>query len=106
MEKSPSAGARALAAVALICGVLILIVVIATSLGGGSKDGGGHRPNASHTSGERAKKHKTPAVYVVENGDTLTSIAHETGVTVARILELNPEVDPQVLVSGEKLKLR
>jgi LysM repeat protein len=43
---------------------------------------------------------------VVENGDTLTSIAHETGVPVVRIQQLNPEVDPQVLVSGEKLKLR
>jgi LysM repeat protein len=43
---------------------------------------------------------------VVETGDTLTSIAHETGVPVATILTLNPEVDPQILIAGEKLKLR
>ena len=43
---------------------------------------------------------------MVQNGDTLTSIAHETGVPVARIEELNPGVDPQILISGEKLKLR
>ena len=43
---------------------------------------------------------------MVQNGDTLTSIAHETGVSVAYILRLNPGVDPQILISGEKLKLR
>ena len=42
----------------------------------------------------------------MQSGDTLTSIAHETGVPVAVILELNPGVDPQILISGEKLKLR
>jgi LysM repeat protein len=48
----------------------------------------------------------TPKFYVVQSGDTLTSIAHENGVPVARILRLNPGVDPQILISGEKLKLR
>ena len=43
---------------------------------------------------------------MVQNGDTLISIAHETGVPVAKIQRLNPEVDPQILISGEKLKLR
>ena len=43
---------------------------------------------------------------MVQNGDTLTSIAHKTGVSVARIQALNPGVDPQILISGEKLKLR
>ena len=43
---------------------------------------------------------------MVETGDTLTSIAHETGVPVAEILDLNPEVDPQILIAGETLKLR
>ncbi len=48
----------------------------------------------------------TPATYVVQNGDTLTSIAHKTGVSVVRIQALNPHVDPQILISGEKLRLR
>jgi LysM repeat protein len=106
MEKSSSAAARSLAAIALICGVLVLLVVVVSSLGGDSGDGGPHRSGVTRTGGEHAKKHRAPAVYVVENGDTLTSIAHETGVPVVRIQQLNPEIDPQVLVSGEKLKLR
>ena len=43
---------------------------------------------------------------MIKNGDTLTAIAHETGVPVATIQRLNPNVDPQILISGEKLKLR
>ena len=36
----------------------------------------------------------------MQSGDTLTSIAHKTGVPVAEILALNPEVDPQILIAG------
>jgi LysM repeat protein len=49
---------------------------------------------------------KTPATYEVQSGDTLISIAHHNGVSVARIEALNPEVDPQILSTGEILKLR
>ena len=43
---------------------------------------------------------------MVKSGDTLISIAHKTGVPVAEIQALNPEVDPQILIAGETLKLR
>lgn len=83
-----------------------MIVLIAATLGG--EDGGGS--NGSSTGTSHAKQAHggthTPKSYVVQNGDTLTSIAHKTGVPVATILKLNPGVDPQILVSGEKLKLK
>ena len=84
-----------------------MIVVIATALGGGG-DSGGDSGGSSHAGGAKHGQIKvhTPKVYEVQSGDTLTSIAHRTGVTVALILELNPGVDPQILISGEKLKLR
>jgi LysM repeat protein len=84
-----------------------VIVVIATTLGGG--DSGSGNGGGSDRAGQvKAEKDKGPAPksYEVQRGDTLTSIAHENGVPVARILRLNPGVDPQILVSGEKLKLR
>lgn len=84
-----------------------MILVIAATLGGGD-DGGGSRGglNPSHRA-KTGEDHKpVPGSYEVQSGDTLTSIAHETGVPVATILQLNPGVDPQILVSGEKLKLR
>jgi LysM repeat protein len=84
-----------------------VIVLIAATLGGG--DGGGGSGGGSAPS-EQAKqgqvKAHTPKSYEVQNGDTLTSIAHKTGVPVATIIRLNPGVDPQILVSGEKLKLK
>jgi LysM repeat protein len=45
-------------------------------------------------------------VYVVKTGDTLGSIAEKTGIPVEKLQELNPELDPQALVSGQKIKLR
>lgn len=103
MRKRSSA-ARVLAAAAVLCGFVVVAVVIATSLGGGSNGGSGN--NGAPTANHGAAPRHTPKVYVVENGDTLTSIAHKTGVTVARIRALNPGVDPQILISGETLKLR
>jgi LysM repeat protein len=84
-----------------------VIVVVAATLGGGDDDsgsGGGSTPAGKVKQGHAEAP--TPKTYVVQNGDTLTSIAHETGVPVATIVKLNPGVDPQILISGEKLKLR
>ena len=38
--------------------------------------------------------------------DTLGLIAEKTGVPVERLQELNPELDPQNLVVGQRVKLR
>jgi len=106
VKQRSSASARALAALAVICGFLVVIVVIAGSLGGGEDGSGSGTPGAVQTGKAAGKGGKPPQAYVVQNGDTLTSIARKTGVSVARIQALNPGVDPQILVSGEKLKLR
>ena len=44
--------------------------------------------------------------YTVEPGDTLTTIADKTGIGVDKLTELNPDLDPQALISGEQVKLR
>ncbi|HEX5761912.1 MAG TPA: LysM domain-containing protein [Solirubrobacterales bacterium] len=107
MNQRYSSLARVIASAALICGFIVVVVVVASSLGGDGSDGSGGRPAAAkNAKGEGHKSDEPPKSYVVQNGDTLTSIAHRTGVSVARIQELNPGVDPQILVSGEKLKLR
>ena len=102
MEKRTSAFARILAALALAGAVVVVIVVISGSLGDSDSSS-----KSQHGDNHHAKKHRTKAaVYVVETGDTLTSIAHQTGVPVAEILKLNPAIDPQILIAGEKLNLR
>ena len=57
---------------------------------------------------ERRSTAAQPArrTYVVRAGDTLSAIALDTGVSVARLEELNEDVDVQALQPGERLKLR
>jgi LysM repeat protein len=57
------------------------------------------------TETERAKK-RGPATYTIKANDTLSAIADQHGLTVERLQELNPELDPQGLVAGQKIKLR
>jgi LysM repeat protein len=84
-----------------------VIVLIAATLGGGDDGGGsGGRSNSAGQAKQDQGNGQTPKSYEVQSGDTLTSIAHQTGVPVAQILRLNPGVDPQILISGEELKLR
>ena len=62
------------------------------------------------TSTERTTARKPPprraATYTVKPGDTLGAIAEKTGLDVETLQTLNPELDPQALVSGQKIKLR
>jgi len=103
MEKRTSAATRIFAAIALVAAALVIIVAIAGSMSGSdSKDDS--RKAAKHPAHKQQKS--KAATYIVKSGDTLVSIAHRTGVPVAHILALNPEVDPQILIAGETLKLR
>jgi LysM repeat protein len=43
---------------------------------------------------------------MVKPGDTLGGIGQKTGVDVETLQSLNPSLDPQALVSGQKIKLR
>lgn len=86
-----------------------LVIVISASLGGddgeeGNSPGrGGEGTARTDEDGTRRPKRRT---YVVEPGDTLTSIAEQVGVPVERLVRLNPEIDPQALTAGEKVRLR
>jgi len=102
MEQRTSAFARILAALALVVAVLIVIVAVSSSL---SDSGDSSKPSRNHPA-HKDRPQTQASTYVVKSGDTLVSIAHRTGVPVAEILALNPEVDPQILIAGETLKLK
>jgi len=92
---------RMLAPIGLAVLAAIVLVVIATSIGGsdsGGGGGGGSQGAKSKTTGEK--------VYVVEPGDSLSTIASKNGVSVDRLTQLNPDLDPQALISGQQVKLR
>lgn len=101
-----------MAPAALVACAALLLVVLATS-GGGDVDKGGEKANGSQTqAGKSSRPRRRGAqraqggTYTVKAGDTLGSIAEKTGVDVEKLQELNPQLDPQSLVSGQKLKLR
>ena len=75
----------------------------------GTRDGG--QRTTEQTSTRVAEKNERPrrparARYTIKTGDTLGAIAVKTGVSVERLEELNPELDPQALVAGQRIKLR
>ncbi len=105
MNKRSSASARILAVIALIAAFMVAIVAITGSVGEDDSNGtGGQRQNGK--AAHKTHRKQIPASYEVKSGDTLIAIAHRMGVPVSQIEELNPEVDPQILVAGEQLKLR
>lgn len=104
---------RFVAPLAIVAFVIAFIVVVSSSGGGGSSSGGSSTGSATRTSGstttttgtgKRSKSHRR--TYTVRAGDTLGAIAIKTGVSVSTLESLNPGLDPQGLVAGQKLKLR
>ncbi len=104
MERRTSAAARIFAAVALIGAVLAVVVVVS---GGVDSDSPSRKDRTERQAQKEKKPKRTKAeTYTVQTGDTLTAIASKTGVPVNEIIALNPEVDPQILIAGQTLKLR
>jgi LysM repeat protein len=108
--QSPSNPARLLAPAALVvCAVFFFAVILSNGSGDDKKD-----KQASATTGKRSSKKprktksRTPArsTYTVKIGDNLPAIARKTGLSVEKIQELNPQLDPYGLQGGQKIKLR
>ncbi len=105
---------RLLAPIALVASAFALFAVISSSGGDGSGGGGsragsvGDRPSAPSDNAAQEAPEPKPQKrsYTVELNDSLSSIAEKTGVEVEKIQELNPELDPQSLTVGQKIKLR
>lgn len=114
MPDSPGHNLRLLAPVAVAVFAVALVVVLATS---GALWGGDSSQSADSSSGERQSERgerrrdrreraSGPASYTIQAGDTLGSIASENDVSVERLQELNPQLDPQALTAGQRIRLR
>jgi LysM repeat protein len=109
--------ARFLAPLALVAFVVALFAVVSSSRDPGTDEEPASnratetRPaSQEERSGdgaeEDADREREPRRYTVEPGDTPSSIAEETGVPLEEILRLNPNLDPQTLSPGTRLRLR
>jgi LysM repeat protein len=103
--------ARLLAPLALIAvAVVVAVMVLGSGVVGDDSSNGADTsdlPAATErttTSGSKAKRGR--ATYTIKANDTLSGIAAAHGTTVDRLQELNPDIDPQGLVAGQKIKLR
>ena len=102
---------RILAPLALILTAIAVVfaVTISTGAGAGGSKSASTTTTATATKQDGKKTGTTakskPKVYVVKPGDLLTSIAESTGVSIERIQALNPDLDPQVLIPGQSIKI-
>jgi LysM repeat protein len=102
-----STTARILAALALVLAVVAVLVIVSSQTGNDTPAPAakqGKKANAGKN--EKQARPRGARVYEVQEGDSLTAIAEQTGVPIELIEELNPEVDPQALIPGQELKLR
>ena len=111
MDGRRSSPARLLAPISLVAFVFALFIVVASSDTSDDSGDGGERSGSQQTEqistvGETGTEPRGSATYTVKTGDTLAGIAESVGVPVTRLQELNPELDPQALVSGQKIRLR
>ncbi len=109
---------RLLAPVALVFFLIAGVLIVAGTSGGSShtsvsratlekdRDLGLGRFASPRSGSAPAGAPSSGGTYVVQQGDTLGSIAAKTGISVSRLQALNPSVDPQSLLSGQKLRLR
>ena len=104
-DYKPNQFVRVFAVLALIAAVVLVVAVVATSGGGGGGDNNGDSQHKSHVSkaGRRAIR---KGVWIVQPGDTLGAISIKTGIDVTKLQALNPDIDPQTLLEGQRIALR
>jgi hypothetical protein len=111
---------RLLAPAALAVFAVVFLIVVIASLGGEGDTTSSERPAAS-TARERdaaarrrerrrndgaSREPGNARFYRVRAGDNLALIAERTGIPLEDLRTLNPDLDPQGLVTGQRIRLR
>ena len=107
--------ARWLAPLALVVFAIAFVVVLGSGGGGsaGEQEASDARPAATQTgagdeggSEEGGEQRRSRKTYTVKLGDTPSQIAAENDITLEQLQTLNPDLDPQLLAPGEKIRIR
>ena len=101
-----TSNARVAAIAALAVSFVVVMVMIVSSLSGG--DGStASGPSAQRQSRSAKANGSERKIYVVKPGDCcLSQIAQKTGIDIDVLVQLNPNLDPQAIHSGDRVKLR
>jgi LysM repeat protein len=98
--------ARFLAPLALAAFAVALLMVISSGDGGqGGEEPASNSSPAATATASPSKPRRKRKVYIVKPGDTPSQIAEETGITLEQLEEANPDLDPQLLAPGQRIKL-
>lgn len=91
------------APLALLAAAVAIVIVVQASRPSAPTSS----PSATRPAVTQPARHARPAlrIYVVKPGDTLTVIADKANVSLETIQRLNPDVDPNALQTGQRLKL-
>lgn len=106
-ERKPNQFARLAAVAALVLAFIIVGASIAGSGGGSDGDDDGDDTEQTQSGGPTREGQRAidRGVWIVREGDSLTSISEETGIDLDVLLELNPDVDAQRLGEGQRIAL-
>ncbi len=97
--------ARFLAPLALVAFAIALFSILGNGGGGGEEPATTQQPRATATATKTPAGKRKRKVYVVKPGDTPSGIAEKTGVSLEQLEEANPDLDPQLLAPGQRIKL-
>ena len=102
-----------MAPLALIgCAAALFVVVdrmLSDDGGGGAEPNRAGQGSSSDTTEQRRRRRSRRVrrtTYTVKPGDTPSTIAEQTGVTVDELERLNPSLEPGLLTPGDRLRLR
>ena len=105
-DYKPNQFVRAFAVLALVAAfIAVVVVVVATDGGSDGGDGNGAQTRADGPS-KRGRAAVERGVWIVHSGDTLGKISVKTGIDETTLLQLNPDLDPQALLEGQRIALR
>ena len=97
---------RYLAPLALLGFVFALFMVVQSSQTSSDGNGSPSRGTDARPTPTPTPERRGPRRYRVKVGDTPSSIAEKTGVPLEDILRLNPDLDPQTIQPGQRIRLR
>ena len=97
---------RWLAPIVLVGAVAVVVWVTSSTLSDpSSKSPTVEASPAGSATPPTTKPLSSSTTYTVKNGDLLTTVSEKTGVSLARIYELNPNIDANSLRAGQKIRL-
>lgn len=121
-QRTGSSPARFLAPLALAAVIVAGLAIVSGSGGSGRSSSTAQQESSQTTRATTRSKTSTaktrsgrsrsatgtarPKHYTVKVGDTFGTIANQTGVSVEKLQELNPAVDPHSMTVGQQIRLR